>query len=414
MLTRHIQVQLQTLLTHFPCVVLTGVRQCGKTTLLHTLPGGWQHFDMENAADRQQVLADPDMFLRLHPDKVVIDEAQFAPALFAALRVAIDRDRASKGRFVLSGSSSPELVKRISESLAGRVARLELAPLSLAEAWQLPPSPLYAALGALGSTGTAADLPTLASARLTLAQVQHYWFQGGYPEPWVSTDAAFGSLWQRHYIDAYLMRDIAALFPALNRDRFAQFINLLGQHSGNILNNADLARTLGVSEPTVRDWLHIAHGTFLWRHIPAFDRSPAKQLVKHPKGYLRDSGLLHRLLRIPDAALLRTHPVAGKSWEGMVVETLLRGFENAGIEVQPFHLRTRGGAEIDLILQGPFGTAQLLPVEIKLTQQSDKRALRTLSEFVSSHDCPLGLVINNDERPRWLAERILSVPLASL
>lgn len=112
--------------------------------------------------------------------------------------------------------------------------------------------------------------------------------------------------------------------------------------------------------------------------------------------------------------MLATHPAVGKSWEGMVVETLLRGFENAGIDVNPFHYRTRGGAEIDLILEGQFGTAHFLPVEIELTQQSDKRALRSLSDFVVTHNCPLGLVINNDERPRWLDERILAIPAASL
>ena len=109
MLSRHIEAQVQTLLTHFPCVVLTGVRQCGKTTLLSRLGSAWQRFDMENSADRQQVLADPDLFLRLHDDRVVIDEAQLAPALFSALRGAIDRDRSKKGRFVLTGSSSPDL-----------------------------------------------------------------------------------------------------------------------------------------------------------------------------------------------------------------------------------------------------------------------------------------------------------------
>lgn len=245
-------------------------------------------------------------------------------------------------------------------------------------------------------------------------QVRDYWFQGGYPEPWLSENEEFRSLWYRHYIDAYLLRDIGVLFPNLNRDRYRQFIALLSQHSGNILNNADIARTLGVSEPTVRDWLSIAHDTFLWRHIPAWDRSPAKQLVKHPKGFLRDSGLLHRLLRIQDHTMLATHPVVGKSWEGMVVETLLRGFENAGIDVEPFHYRTRGGAEIDLVLEGQFGSSHLLPVEIKLTQQSDKRSLRSISEFVTTHNCPLGLVINNDERPRWLDERILAIPAGSL
>lgn len=288
MLPRHLQAHLETLLAHFPCVVLTGVRQCGKTTLLGTLPGTWQHFDMENSADRQQLLADPDLFLRLHPNRLVIDEAQLAPPLFSALRVAIDRDRSKKGRFLLSGSSSPELARQMSESLAGRVARIELAPLSLAEAWQLPASSLYRLLT---QNAPMPDILAAAAARLTVQQVQDYWFAGGYPEPWLSDSEEFRSLWARHYIDSYLLRDIGALFPNLNRDRFRQFITLLSQHSGNILNNADIARTLGVSEPTVRDWLGIAHDTFLWRHIPAWDRSTAKQLVKHPKGFLRDSGL---------------------------------------------------------------------------------------------------------------------------
>jgi len=411
MLNRHIEAQVQTLLTHFPCVVLTGVRQCGKTTLLSRLGSEWQRFDMENSADRQQVLADPDLFLRLHDDRVVIDEAQLAPALFSALRVAIDRDRSKKGRFVLTGSSSPDLVRHISESLAGRMARVEMAPLSLAEAWQQPASALYALLSQGASIET---LQAAATPNLSVQQVRQYWFAGGYPEPWLNSSEVFRQLWQRNYIDSYLMRDIGALFPSLNRDRFRQFVALLSQHSGNLLNNADIARNLGVSEPTVRDWLAIAHDTYVWRHIPAWDRSATKQLVKHPKGYLRDSGLLHRLLRIADAELLTTHPVAGKSWEGMVVETLLRGFGNAGIEVKPFHYRTRGGAEIDLILEGSFGPATCLPVEIKLNQQGDKRALRSLSEFVLAHDCPVGLVINNDERARWLDDRILAIPAACL
>lgn len=411
MLARHLLSHLQKLLSHFPCVVLTGVRQCGKTTLLGNIPGKWQRFDMENSADRAQVLADPDAFLRLHPDGLLIDEAQLAPALFSALRVAIDRDRSKTGRFLLSGSSSPELTRHMSESLAGRVAHAELSPLSLAEAWQLPPSPLYRLLT---QRVPLPDILAAAAARVSVQQVHGYWFAGGYPEPWLNDSEEFRSLWARHYIDSYLLRDIGGLFPTLNRDRFRQFVTLLSQHSGNILNNADMARTLGVSEPTVRDWLGIAHGTFLWRHIPAWDRSPAKQLVKHPKGFLRDSGLLHRLLRIPDNDMLMTHPVVCKSWEGMVTETLLRGFENAGIDVYPFHYRTRGGAEIDLILEGQFGAAGLLPIEIKLAPHTDQRALRSLAEFISSQNCPLGLVINNDERPRWLSDRILAIPAASL
>ncbi len=181
--------------------------------------------------------------------------------------------------------------------------------------------------------------------------------------------------------------------------------------SGSIINNADIARSLGVSEPTVRDWLAIAHGTYLWRHLPAWGGSPHKQLVRHPKGWLRDSGLLHRLLQVSDADALATHPLAGRSWEGHVAEQLMRGFADAGSHVTPYHFRTRGGGEVDLILAGEFGT---LPVEIKLGARIESRSLRALDEFVKEQGCLIGLVINNDEKPRLLSERIVSIPAASL
>lgn len=408
MYPRHLASHVATLLRHFPCAAVNGARQSGKTTLLGSLPGDWQRFDMESAADRAQVLADPDLFLRLHPQGVIVDEAQLAPPLFAALRVAIDRDRGRKGRFLLSGSSSPELARNIAETLAGRIGLAELAPLSLAEAYRLPASPLYELLA------QPAALPDIVAAgmpRLDLRQVLEHWFQGGYPEPWSNTDPEFRRLWQRYYLDTYLMRDIGALFPGLNRDRFRQFIQLLCNLSGTLMNNAEIARSLGVSEPTVRDWLAIADGTYLWRHLPAWDRSPQKQLVRHPKGWLRDSGLAHRLLQIPDADALATHPLAGRSWEAYAGELLLRGFAAAGIQATPSHYRTRGGAEVDLVLSGEVG---ILPVEIKLGATTEARALRGLVEFVAMHDCPLGLVINNDEKPRLLAERIVSIPAAAL
>jgi uncharacterized protein len=411
MFYRDIQPTVTKTLEHFPCVALTGVRQCGKTTFLGTLGAEWQRFDMENSNDRMQVLADPDQFFRLHPNKVIIDEAQLAPEVFSALRVAIDRDRSAKGRFVLSGSSSPQLVTQISETLSGRVARLEMSPLTLTEAWAVPASKIYERL-AHGSTID--ELIEALKPQLSESNLQEYWFEGGYPEPWSNPNPDFRALWHRNYIDSYLLRDIAAIFPNLNRDRFRQFISVLSQASGTILNNADFARTLGVSEPTIRDWLSIAHDTYLWRHIPAWDRSAAKQLVKHPKGFLRDSGLLHKLLRILDQEMLATHPVRGRSWEAMVTETILRGFENAGKEVNPFHFRTRGGAEIDLILEGQFGRANLLPIEIKLTNSADKRALKALNAFIEMHDCPFGLVISNDEKVRRLDSKILAIPATCL
>lgn len=207
------------------------------------------------------------------------------------------------------------------------------------------------------------------------------------------------------------MRDIGALFPTLNRDRYRQFVQVLSQSSGSILNNANLARTLGVSEPTIRDWLRIAHDTFLWRHLPAWNRSLAKQVVKHPKGLLRDSGLLHRLLRIATPELLDTHPLLGNSWEGMVIELLLRGFENHGIRVNGSHFRTRGGAEIDLILEGDFGVTSGRGQAHHLDQPTRSSGLAGVCAGVQ---VSAGADHPRDEQPRQLEERILVVPVGSL
>jgi len=408
MLSRHAQPLLNSLLKHFPCVALLGARQCGKTTLIRQLPLDWQFFDMENASDRAQVMADPDLFFRLYPQGVVIDEAQLVPEIFPALRVAIDNDRSARGRFVLSGSSSPQLSHRIAESLAGRVALLEMSPFTPAEALQLPASPLF------GLIAQGADIEQLIEAalpRIALPDLIQQWFCGGYPEPWTRKDTLFQNLWQRNYWDTYLLRDIGALFPNLNRDRFRQFAQLLAHLSGTILNNADIARTLAVSEPTVRDWLDIADGTFIWRHVPAWDRSPHKQLTRHAKGYMRDSGVLLRQLRVADPEMLLSHPLLGRWWEGHVTETLLRSFANLGAQVQPRHFRTRGGAEIDLILDGEFG---VVPVEIKVASHAEPRDLRHLAQFVADHGCAYGLVINNDDRPRRLGNKLVSLPMACL
>lgn len=408
MLNRHAKHHLETLITLFPCTVITGVRQCGKSTLLSEFTPPWQLFDMEVGADQQQILDDPDLFLRLHPNQTIIDEAQLAPSLFPALRVAIDQQRNQTGRFLLSGSSSPTLSQQISESLAGRVAAMELSPLTLTEAWKLSPSPIYALISAQASIK---QLLKQAISRLDIQQIYHYWLKGGYPELWQRDQPELQKLWHQNYIDTYLMRDISTLFPRMDRNRYRQLILLLTQASGTILNNAEVARTLGVSEPTIRDWLQIAHDTYIWRQLPAWDRSRQKQLVKHPKGFLRDSGMAHQLLRIDTIELLTTHPSAGLSWESMVIENLLRNFSNRGDRVTPYHYRTRGGAEIDLILEGDFG---LLPVEIKMTSTPGKRQLRALNEFIDQHNCHYGIVVTGNSKAARLDEHIIAIPAGAL
>ncbi len=405
---RHTTTLLLEYLGFFPCVGLIGSRQCGKTTLLGQLGKGWLHFDLERQSDFEAIARDPDLFFRLHPDRVAIDEAQAFPPLFQALRVAIDADRSRTGRFVITGSSSPDLTGRISESLAGRIGLIEMSPFSLAEAIREPLSPFFSGL-------TQGWKPERFVKELTpragIRKLHEYWFWGGYPQPWVEAGDRFRQVWMEQYVQTYLHRDIGTLFPGLNRNRFRRFIQLLAGLSGTILNYSDVARALNVSQPTAREYFEIAHGSFLWRTLPAFTHNVLKRVVKSPRGYLRDSGLLHHLLRIGELDDLRGHPQMGRSWEGTIVEQILRGLAASGIACDPFHYRTHGGAEVDLVLEGTFG---VVPIEIKYPQTVRARELRPINDFVDEHACRLGFVINNDERPRLYGPRLVGIPAACL
>jgi len=391
----------------FPCVGVIGPRQCGKTTLLKSLPQTWRRFDLERTADHQIIARDPELFLRLNPERVAVDEAQLLPGLFPALRVAIDERRRKAGRFVITGSSSPDLLRRISETLAGRIGVIEMGPFAWSEVHRRT-GPTLAALLA-DRKAKAADLVDALHPRGDLRAVHDYWFRGGYPEPWLKPARRFRELWMDQYVRTYLFRDVGRLFPGLDQNRFRLFLQMLGSLSGSMLNYSDVGRALGASFPTVRDYFEIAHGTFLWRRLPSYEKNALKRIVKHPKGHLRDSGLLHYLLRVPDLRALLGHPRVGASWEGMVAEELIRQFTCAGSSFDAYHYRTSAGEEVDLVLEGDFG---LLPVEIKHTQTVEPRKLRALQDFVRERGCRLGLVINNDTAPRLLGESILGVPFS--
>lgn len=396
-------------LTQFPCVAVIGARQCGKTTLLQSLDSTWRLFDLERGADFQAVGDDPDLFLSLHPEKVAIDEAQILPALFPALRVAIDNHREKTGRFIITGSSSPRLAHSISESLAGRVGIIEMSPLSWSEVEPTEHPGLVDLL--LDSNLTAPDIVECARPRGDLRSLTDYWFKGGYPEQWLKDEPRFRELWHDQYIKTYVMRDVARLFPGLNQEKFRIFARMLGGLTGQTVNQAEVARALGVSSPTVRDYFEIAQGTFLWRSLPSYVHNVTKRAVKHPKGYLRDSGLGHHALRIPDVSALLAHPQAGSSWEGMVVEELCRQLEQRGIGFEAYHYRVSGGGEVDLVLEGAFG---LVAVEIKLGQRIRLQSLRGLQGFVKDHGCRFGLVLSNEERPRMIADNVAGVPVRCL
>ena len=222
-------------INYFPCIAILGPRQCGKTTLVHSLQGNWSHYDLESHGDFDQISHDPGLFFRSNPDKITIDEAQLHPPLFAELRVAIDRDRSKKGRFVITGSSSPELLKSISETLAGRVGIIEMAPLSFREAHQREASPFF---NLLVDRSQAPDFLQLAS-NATLHQIENFWLKGGYPEPWVENNDRFREVWMEQYFRTYLERDIAKLFPGLDTPKFRLFLQTLASLNGRVINYSE-------------------------------------------------------------------------------------------------------------------------------------------------------------------------------
>ncbi len=405
MLKRNLQAKIERLLTQFPVVVILGARQVGKTTLAKQIAPDWRYFDLENPDNYDFITRDPSFFFQQFPQHLIIDEAQVYPELFSTLRGVIDQNRDQKGRFILTGSSSPDILTGISESLAGRIAIVELGTLKANEIYQKPLSEFY---DIFKDKLTIEHLPRN-EAPLTLAQMQKVWLRGGYPEPIFSADKHFYDEWMSYYRETYIYRDIAKLFPRLNKTNYQRFLQMLCQLSGTILTKSEIARAIEVSEKTIAEYLNIATGTFLWHPLQSYEKNISKSIVKMPKGFIRDSGLLHYLLKIQNENDLYFHPKTGCSFEGFVIEEICKGLEALPITNWDMHYyRTRAQGEIDLILDGFFG---VLPIEIIQGVSVKQNQLITLSKFIEEHSLPFGLVINQSKEPLWLTPKIYQLPV---
>lgn len=244
---------------------------------------------------------------------------------------------------------------------------------------------------------------------LTLGELQQTWLYGGYPEPIFNPNPHFFLQWMENYEKTYLYRDIGQLFPKLNKIVFQRFLSMLCKLSSTILNKSDLARALEVSEGSIRQFLSIAEGTFIWRQLPSYEKSVHRSIVKMPKGYIRDSGLLHALLKVTDLQTLYQDPVVGHSFEGFIIEEILKGLESLMLtHWSPYYYRTRSGVEIDLIIEGPFGT---LPIEIKYGSSPHPRQWKAIDAFVEDNQLNFGLLINQASEARWLSPRVFQLPV---
>lgn len=357
-LPREAQGRLRELLRTFPVVLLHGPRQCGKSTFVrHVLPD-WTQFDLERGPDRRLVGADPDGFLAANAARVVFDEVQLLPELLQSLRPVIDADR-RPGRYVLLGSASPAILRSASESLAGRIGFLELAPFSAFE---------------LRGRKRGADR----------------WFHGGYPPVHALRTDVQRADWLDAYLETFVQRDVPSFGYSVPPERLRKLLAMLAHNHGGLLNTSELARALGLAANTVAAHLDLLEGAFVIRRLQPHFANVKKRLVKSPKLYLRDSGLLHRLLELRSRADLDVWPRRGASFEGLVVEELCSRAVRHDPRAPVAFWRTHAGAEVDLLLKGERG---LVPIEIRLGQQVDSRDIRGLRGCMEDLRLERGFVI---------------------
>ena len=404
---RQIEAKVNDLLDYLPVVIILGVRQCGKTTLAKMLRPDWQYFDLERGRDFEFVTRDFEFFIKENAHSIIIDEAQRFPALFQELRSVVDRDRKHKNRFLLTGSSSLDLIKNVSESLAGRVGLVELGTFKACETYEFELPDFYK-LFKKGLNQNIIEFLKDLEPEISHDQLMQAFLRGGYPEPVLEKNDGFYDIWMENYIQTYVQRDIRTLFPRLDLLKYQRFVSMLSALSGTIINRSQVGRSLDISEKAIRDYLQIAEGSYIWRNIPSYEKSASKSVVKMPKGNFRDSGLSNFIQSIASRKQLFNYPNVGAAFEAFISEELIKGIQATDIvNWNYYYFRTRNGAEIDLILEGPFGT---LPIEIKFGSMIQKRHLQTLKNFVYKNDLPLGIVINNGEDIQLVTDRILQLP----
>jgi len=326
--TRGLAPQLLAAARHFPAVVLTGPRRAGKTWLLRRLFPRATYFLLEDPDIVARLRADPQGFLDAVKLPVILDEVQNVPEVFALVRSRIDRQPRRTGQWLLTGSQEAHLMQGVTESMAGRAAVLQLYPLSARE-----------------------------SAKVTL-------LRGGYPE--VLARPAAARLWFASYLQTYLERDVRAVTAVRDLATFRRFLALVASRHGQVLNRSDLAAPLGVSVPTINQWLGVLETTAQILIVPPFYENLGKRLIKSPKVYLSDSGLACHLLGVDTAADLAKSPFAGSLFEGFIASEIVKAQVNAGRRREIYHFRDEQGLEVDFVVPGRRGSLAL--VECKNTR----------------------------------------------
>ena len=334
MIKRRLTQKILDSLANFPAVAILGPRQVGKTTLAkHISPllkKPTMHIDLEKPSQLKSLTDNPEVFLDQHKDKcIIIDGVQRLPSLFPLLRPMIDAHRVA-GRFILLGSASPTLLKDSSESLAGRIFYTELNPLSLSEVD--PVKDFY-----------------------------QLWLHGGFPEPFVKKDPTIIRDWYDSFLNTYFERDLNMLGLSLSPTLLSRTFSMMAHMQGGLCNISQLSKSLAIHRNTVERIIEFFKSSYMLRRLPPFFINVKKRLVKSPKYYIRDTGVLHHTLGIHTSKELLEHPIIGSSWEGFVVEQVT----NLNTRLAPYFYRTQAGAECDLVLVR--GHKPVICIEAKMT-----------------------------------------------
>ena len=363
-----------------PAVALLGPRQAGKTTVAHELAQQSDnvYLDLESELDRAK-LASPELYLAERLDRlVVLDEVHRVPGLFPVLRGLIDRARRSgrrSGLYLLLGSASLDLLQQAGESLAGRIAYRELTPFNVQE------------------------LPEAEHTRL--------WVRGGFPESYLARTPAASLRWRQDFIRTYVERDIPLFGGRVGSEALRRLWGMLAHQQGALVNASVLARSLALDMRTVNRYLDLLVEMFLVRRLEPWHANLGKRLTKSPKLYVRDSGLLHALLGLPDDEALLGHPAVGASWEGFVLENLITA---AGTSASAHFYRTSGGAEVDLLLNWPSGECWAIEVKRSLAPKVERGFHSACEDLQPTRK----LVIYPGDEPFPLGHGVQAMPLATL
>lgn len=358
MIPRLIEIDVLKALSRQAAVALIGPRQSGKTTLALAIADRREalYLDLEDADDRSR-LSEPALFLDPLADRLVIlDEIHRVPELFQPLRGIIDRGRRmgkGSGRFLILGSASIDLLRQSGESLAGRVSYLELAPLFALEVED------------------------------ERAVRERLWLRGGFPDSFLAADDEMSLAWRKDFIRTYLERDVATFGPRIPAATLERLWTMLAHRQGTLLNAATLARSLEISAQSVTRYIDLLADLLLVRRLPPLHANLGKRLVKSPKVYVRDSGLVHALLGIPSLTALAGHPVVGNSWEGFVIETLLTVLP---WRASAFFYRTSAGAEVDLVIEHGSGERWAIEVKRSLSAKAS-RGFHTACSDIGAARC---------------------------